>query len=253
MKKFLFIFLAIFYSVLLHAQYKVTFILKEQSAIKHDSIYVSGTFNNWDAAANKNYLLHAYGQNEKAITLNLKAGVIKYKFHRGSWATVEKMPNGDEVPDRIVTIHRDTTLTDSVTRWRDQWVNESLYALAKEKEDSNRVKILASIANGYTGVDFYNPDSALYYAQRALQLEQKIMIAAGSRLKTQPEYVYEMMSLQSLIANLLHTLGNYPKALELRFENLKIAETQNNKLFLVFANLDVTYEYNFHQRLPACD
>ena len=70
------------------------------------------------------------------------------------------------------------------------------------------------------------------------------MISAGSRLKTQPEYVYQMMSLQSLIANLLHTLGNYPKALELRFENLKIAETQNNKLFLAFANLDSTNEYN---------
>jgi len=53
MKKFLLILVAIFYSVLLHAQYKVTFILKEQSAIKQDSIYVTGTFSNWDSTANK--------------------------------------------------------------------------------------------------------------------------------------------------------------------------------------------------------
>jgi hypothetical protein len=52
-----------------------------------------------------------------------------------------------------------------------------------------------------------------------------------------------MISLQALIAGLLHTLGNYPKALELRFENLKIAETQNNKSILAFANWDISTEY----------
>jgi hypothetical protein len=173
MKKFLFILFATFYAVLLHAQYKVTFILKEQSAIKYDCIYVTGTFSNWDATANKNYLLHPYGGNEKAITLNLKAGVIKYKFHRGSWATVEKKANGDEVPDRIVTIHKDTTLTDSIARWRDQWLNDSLYALAKEKEDSNRVKILASIAIAYAGYDFYNADSAFVLCAKSASVTAK--------------------------------------------------------------------------------
>jgi len=129
MKKLLFIPFATFYTVLLHAQYKVTFILKEQSAIQHDSIYIAGTFSNWDATANKNYLLRPDGQNEKAIALNLKEGIIKYKFHRGSWATVEKKLNGDEVPDRIVTIHKDTTLTDSIAIWRDQWFNGGLLTL----------------------------------------------------------------------------------------------------------------------------
>ena len=151
MKKFLFILFAIFYSILLHAQYKVTFILKEQTAIKHDSIYVVGSFDNWDSTANKNYLLHPYGENEKAITLNLKSGIIGYKFNRSGWATVEKKANGDEVPNRIVTIHKDTTLTDSVARWRDQWLNDRFYALAKDNEDTNRIKLLASIALEFTG------------------------------------------------------------------------------------------------------
>ena len=78
MKKYftLLVFLLLFSS--LHAQYKVQFIVKEKTAIHHDSIYITGTFNNWDSTANKNYLMHPYGENDKTITLNLKAGVIKY-------------------------------------------------------------------------------------------------------------------------------------------------------------------------------
>ena len=155
-----------------------------------------GSFDNWDSTANKNYLLHPYGENEKAITLNLKSGIIGYKFNRSGWATVEKKANGDEVPNRIVTIHKDTTLTDSVARWRDQWLNDRFYALAKDNEDTNRIKLLASIAIEFVSYDNYNADSALYYAQRALQLQQKVMISADSRLKTQAGYVSQMMRLQ---------------------------------------------------------
>src|SRR5882762_3002106 len=129
MKKILCLFTAIFSCVLLHAQYKVTFILKDRSAFKHDSIYVSGSFNNWDANANPLYLMKPHGETEKSITLNLKTGGIKYKFHRGNWVTVEIYMNGGEVPDRIVSINKDTTLTDTVLRWRDQWLPENLYAL----------------------------------------------------------------------------------------------------------------------------
>src|ERR1700683_468417 len=107
MKKILCLFSMAFSFLLLHAQYKVTFILKEQAVFKHDSIYISGTFNNWDANANTNYLLHPYGEHIKSITLNLKAGIIKYKFHRGNWLSVEKYANGGEVADRIVSINKD--------------------------------------------------------------------------------------------------------------------------------------------------
>src|ERR1017187_2911122 len=100
-----------------HAQYKVRFVLKEKTAIHHDSIYVTGTFNNWDSMANKNYLLQPYGKDEKSIVLNLPGGTIRYKFHRGSWLTVEKEYNGNEVHDRVVIINKDITLIDSVVSW----------------------------------------------------------------------------------------------------------------------------------------
>jgi len=34
------------------AQYKVRFVLKEKTAKKHDSIFITGTFSNWDSTAN---------------------------------------------------------------------------------------------------------------------------------------------------------------------------------------------------------
>jgi two-component system NtrC family sensor kinase len=70
------------------------------------------------------------------------------------------------------------------------------------------------------------------------------MISADSRLKTQAGYVSQMIRLQNLVADVLHVLGNYPKSLELRFENLKLAETQNDKLGLVGADMGISYEYH---------
>jgi len=57
MKKFLCLFIALFSCALLQAQVKVTFIVKDNSTIHHDSIYIAGTFNNWDEKANPLYLM----------------------------------------------------------------------------------------------------------------------------------------------------------------------------------------------------
>jgi hypothetical protein len=104
MKKLITLLLVIFSASNIEAQskYKVQFILNEKTAIHHDSIYITGSFDNWDSTKNKNYLMKPIGNNEKSITLNLPKGIISYKFHRGSWFTVEKRYNGDEVPDRKV-------------------------------------------------------------------------------------------------------------------------------------------------------
>jgi K+-sensing histidine kinase KdpD len=39
------------------AQHKVTFILKENTYSKHDSIFITGTFNNWDSTRNSRFRL----------------------------------------------------------------------------------------------------------------------------------------------------------------------------------------------------
>ena len=228
----------------LKAQYKVHFILKEETAIHHDSIYITGTFSNWDSTPNRNYLMEPQGENEKSIVLNLPAGIIRYKFHRGSWLSVEKQDYGDEVPDRIVNIHKSTTLTDSVMRWRDQMFTDRWYALSKETTDTDRVKTLTSIATGYAFYsEFYNADSALFYAQAALQLQQKIMAAQNNTSLKQSESASRLLTLQEVVAGLMHSLGNYPKSLELRFENLKLAEKQGDKLTTLWTINNVISDY----------
>lgn len=219
----------------LHAQYKVQFIVKEKTAIQHDSIFVTGTFSNWDSTKNKNYLLLPAGKNKKSITLYLKAGEIKYKFHRGSWLSVEKQANGDEVPDRNISIHKDTILIDSVASWRDEMLADKWYALATERTDSNRIKTLTFLASAYAFyTEYYNQDSALFYARTALQLQQKIVNTEDNKYADQPGYIGQLMNLQEVVATLMHALGNYPKALEIRLENLKLAEKYPDRYLHVF-------------------
>ena len=52
------------------------------------TIYVAGTFNNW-AAGNDDYTLTENGDGTYQITVNPAPGEVKFKFTRGSWATVE--------------------------------------------------------------------------------------------------------------------------------------------------------------------
>ena len=234
----------VFLASSLQAQVKVTFLLKEKTAIQHDSIFITGSFTNWDSTVNKNYLLNTIGDHSKSITLNLKAGEIKYKYHRGSWLTVEKLDGGDEVPDRIITIKKDTTLTDSVERWRDQMFVDKWYALKMAQEDSTRLKVLTSIAYSYAFyTEYYNADSALYYAQTALQLQQSIKASGKHNSGKETSTLIQLFSLQEVVATLMHSLGNYPKSLELRFENLKLAEKAADKFLLLQAINNITYDY----------
>jgi two-component system, NtrC family, sensor kinase len=229
---------------MLFAQYKVQFFLKEQTIIQHDSIFITGTFNNWDSTANRKYMLQQSGTNEKTITLQLNAGEIKYKFHRGNWLTVEKKYYGGEVDDRKVMINKDTVLRDSAESWRDDLLTEQKTRLRKQLNDTLRVGTLANIANTYAfDTEYYNVDSALHFAQQALQLQQKIMASVNHKLWSKTGYLYNLLRLQETIATLLHALGNYPKSLELRFENLKLTELEPDKFLTVQALRNITYDY----------
>src|SRR5215217_2626603 len=131
------------------AQYKVRFVVKEKTIIKHDSIYITGSFNDWDSAANKKYKLEPYGVNERSIVLSVKPGKIEYKFTRGNWLTVEKQFGGGEVPNRVVTINKDTTLRDSISNYRDQFLSDNWLALSMPQPDTIRIALLSSIAAAY--------------------------------------------------------------------------------------------------------
>ena len=244
MKKIFCLFIVLCSCVPLQAQYKVTFILKEKTTIIHDSIYVTGTFSNWDSTANTTYLMKPHGEEEKAITLNVKAGTIKYKFHRGSWHSVEKQFGGDEVPDREIIIHNDTVLKDNVTAWRDQFLIDKWAALSRHLPDTSRLQVLTSLANAYAFVfDFYDTDSAFYYTQQALQLVSQMKASAGNKKWMEDGNSIQIFMLQETTASLLHSLGNYPRALEIRLENLKFAEKEKDKFQLAWALGNITGDY----------
>ncbi len=221
-----------------NAQVKVRFILKEKTAIHHDSIFITGSFSNWDSTSNKNFLLQPLKSNQKSIVLNMKPGEISYKFYRGSWLTVEEEFNGKEINDRSIYINKDTTLIDSVVSWKDQALIDKKYSLDLQLPDSIKIQTLTTIANNYGFlIEYYNRDSALYYAQKALGLLQSMKLSGTSGSMSDAAYSRQLITVQHIIAGLMYSLGNYSKSLELGLENLTIANKLND-MVVIANNLD---------------
>ena len=258
MKKFLCIILAIITSILLHAQYKVQFILKEKTAIHHDSIFVSGTFNNWDSTANPHYLMNPDGKGNKQVTLILKPGNMSYGFHRGSWLSSEKKMDGEDRSNRDVNIQRDTILSDLADAWKDEFLLDKYEFLSRELTDTFRIIILATTAQAYSSNSgFYNADSAFYYAQLALQLLLKMKQSNEYKKWFEQTNSSSSIEVQEVIAAVLHSLGNFPRSLEIRLENIKLAEKGTDKYALVYAIQNVTNDYaamkDYHNVLLYCN
>lgn len=60
---------------------------------------------------------------------------------------------------------------------------------------------------------------------------------------TKDGYASHVIELQGIIASQLHVLGNYSKALEVRLENIKLAERVIDKFNLIWALYDISNEY----------
>jgi len=80
--------------------------------------------------------------------------------------------------------------------------------LSMVKTDTSRVLIMANLTEGYRGS---KPDSAIFYAQQALQLTKKIQFPRG-----------EVLALLG-ISVVMRELGNLPKALDVAMKAQKIA------------------------------
>ena len=64
-----------------------------------DDIYVAGNFQNWNPG-DPAYVLTASGGSTYEITITPPVGLVKYKFTRGDWSTVEGNAAGGFLPDR---------------------------------------------------------------------------------------------------------------------------------------------------------
>ncbi len=88
-----------------------------------DPVFIAGDFQGWDPG-DPACQLTGVGGLVYEITLDLTTGApIGFKFTRGSWATVEKGPNGEEIPNRTHTVTGAETLELTVANWADQPVS----------------------------------------------------------------------------------------------------------------------------------
>jgi len=85
-----------------------------------DSLYIAGNFNSWEPGELQ-YMLQKNGEEKWNITLAAQAAgtVIKFKFTRGSWATVEKGSGGEEISDRTYTFGSIDSVDIGIANWAD--------------------------------------------------------------------------------------------------------------------------------------
>jgi tetratricopeptide (TPR) repeat protein len=99
---------------------------------------------------------------------------------------------------------------------------------AVEKEDTNKVMLMWRWASA---ASLYDPDTALVLSFQSLSLAKKISYTEGESRAT------------GILANTFMRIGNYPRALELNIEKLKIEEKRNNShnLASVLMNIGIVY------------
>lgn len=88
-----------------------------------DDIYITGNFNQWNPKDTQ-YILQKSKQKEDVYHIELKhipAGILEYKFTRGTWQTLECSTKGRllNLHDRI--IDGDMKITETIRAWRDQY------------------------------------------------------------------------------------------------------------------------------------
>jgi len=83
-----------------------------------DSIFVCGTFNNWDVH-DLNYLLHKQINGKYAIIIPKQHTYFEYKFSRGSWVKVETNKLNDYIKNRVHQEPDANLVYVTVANWQD--------------------------------------------------------------------------------------------------------------------------------------
>jgi pullulanase len=82
-------------------------------------IYLAGDFQGWEPHSPP-YLLTETAPLARTLTLDFAVGTsLHFKLTRGSWASVEKGPNGEEVADRTHEVVAAATVAVTVASWAD--------------------------------------------------------------------------------------------------------------------------------------
>lgn len=91
--------------------------------VLHDDepVFITGAFNRWSPDSQPAALTRGHNGQQEITLKNIKAGLMEYKFTRGSWKTLESTKVGRLVNPRSAIITRDTTISCVIAGWRDDF------------------------------------------------------------------------------------------------------------------------------------
>lgn len=96
-------------------------IIAKPASHKEDTLYVAGSFNNW----NPSLPLYRFLKDDKGKEfIELKgvpAGITEFKITRGGWHRTESTATGSSVSNRIINFKTDTTVPVSIAGWADDF------------------------------------------------------------------------------------------------------------------------------------
>ena len=101
---------------------QVTFVVQSLPTYtpSQDKLYIAGDFTGWQPGVAQ-YIMQKNVDGKWSITLAAQAAgtVINFKFTRGTWATVEKGPSGEEIGNRTFTFGSSNSVNVTISNWAD--------------------------------------------------------------------------------------------------------------------------------------
>jgi len=112
--------LSIIISFLANAQLTIIIDSVPDYTPANDDIYLAGDINSWNPADDDFKLAKIAASTWQIILPEMDHGrVIQFKFTRGSWETVEKGADGEEIDNRIYTFGNGGTINPIILNWAD--------------------------------------------------------------------------------------------------------------------------------------
>jgi tetratricopeptide (TPR) repeat protein len=201
-------------------QHKVRFIV-QQSQPAEDTVYVAGSFNDWNPGDN-NYLLKPLDATHSYVDISLPPGHYEFKFTRGVWSTVEGAETGLDIANRAIDVRRDTTINLKIEGWMDKFED------FPNLPDATKWYVLYSRSFFYLDT---NLDSSYKYAQDANALLSKL---------NNKKYEADM---DRILGRIMQRQGNHQRALQYYLKQLSIVQDLKDTLSMAFCLLDIGHVF----------
>jgi signal transduction histidine kinase len=173
---------------MLYSQHKVTFKVSQPNAVTYDSIYITGTFNNYSWEADLKYLLTSSSSNEWSITLDVKGGSNEIYFHKGSYGTEATTVEGYKLKGCKINIQKDTVIHYVIEAWKDRLPFMPVLTIAESIINENKGIPLSDLncwyfkkGNSVPGVGQNSIDTSAWVKFRPADIDKSLADNNGRR------------------------------------------------------------------------